>query len=49
MANYIQKMGSSKAKIKDMAMLCLINFPKFSESKEIFKMNDQNYAFVCGG
>ena len=31
-----------------MATLCLINFPKFSESKEILKIG-QSEVFVWGG
>ena len=35
--------GSKEAKIKDMATLSLINFPKFSESKGILKIRRSNF------
>ena len=41
--------GSSKAKIKDMASLCLMNFPKFSESKEILKIGRSEVGVWRGG
>ena len=41
--------GSSKAKIIDMASLYLINFPKFSESKEILKIGRSEVCVWGGG
>ena len=41
--------GSKEAKIKNMATLYLINFPEFSESKEILKIGRSEVCVLGGG